>query len=316
MWSVTLTERGPEVLAADPPSPQAGEALLQLRLGGVCATDLELCRGYLGFRGTLGHEFVADVIDAPDPAWLGARVVGEINSPCRVCPTCRAGRSNHCPHRDVLGIAGRPGAFATHFTLPLANLHRVPDAVSDEGAVFTEPLAAACEIAEQVHLRPTSRVAVLGSGRLGQLCARVLALTGAEVGVVGRNAATLARLPAHVRRWAPADAAGADVVVDCTGAPEGLTLATGLVRPRGTIVLKTTVHAPELPPINRWVIDEIRVIGSRCGPFEPALRLLSACLIDPTPLITARFALRDGVAALRQASLPGALKVLLDPEIA
>lgn len=295
---------------------RAGEARVRVRLAGVCATDLELVRGYMGFAGTLGHEWVGEVEASPDPAWIGRRVVGDINCPCGVCATCASGRPTHCPSRSVLGIVNRDGAFAEQLSLPVGNLHAVPDGVPDEAAVFVEPLAAACAILEQVAVRPSMRVVVLGTGRLGQLCARVLALTGADVCAVGRNPGTLALLPRGVRAVAPADAAaeaGADVVVDCTGSPDGLALATSLVRPRGTLVLKTTVHDVGRIDPNRWVIDEITVVGSRCGPFEPALRLLASGAVDPRHLITARFPLRDGVAAMARAAEPGALKVLIEP---
>lgn len=312
MRALVLAESGPVVRDVPPPD-RPGEARIRLRLGGVCATDLELARGYLGFRGTLGHEWVGTVEAAPDPAWVGARVVGDINVPCRACATCRAGRPTHCPHRTVLGIQGRDGAFGEWLSLPVDNLHRVPDGVPDEAAVFVEPLAAACEILEQVHVRPSDRVVVLGTGRLGQLCARVLALTGAETWGVGRNPATRALLPADVRASAPDEApTGADVVVDCTGSADGLAWATRLVRPRGTVVLKTTVHDVGAVHPNGWVIDEVTLVGSRCGPFAPALRLLAGGRVDPTPLITDRFPLARGVEALGRAAAPGAVKVLLD----
>lgn len=313
MRALVLGPGGPAL--ADVPSPhRPGEARVRVRLAGVCATDLELAKGYMGFAGTLGHEFVGEVLDAPDRAWVGRRVVGEINAACGTCATCRAGRPTHCPTRTVLGIVGRDGAFAEEASLPLANLHVVPDAVSDDAAVFVEPLAAACELLEQVHVRPSSRVVVLGTGRLGQLCARVLALTGADVSAVGRNAATLALLPPGIRRVGLGEAeavAGADVVVDCTGNADGLGLAARLVRPRGTVVLKTTVH--DLGPVspNAWVIDEVTIVGSRCGPFEPALRMLAAGLIDPTPLIGARMAL--GPEALAKAAEGGVVKVVVEP---
>lgn len=316
MRALHLGPSGP-ALTDEPPETRPGEALLKLRLGGVCATDLELVRGYMGFQGTLGHEFVAEVVDAPDPAWRGRRVVGDINCPCGACPTCRAGRPTHCPQRTVLGIVGRDGAFAESLSLPLANLHAVPDAVPDEAAVFVEPLAAACEILEQVHVRPSTRVVVLGAGRLGQLCARVLALTGAEVSVVARSPEKLSRLPVGIARVLAdvADTlAGADVVVDCTGSPDGLALATRLLRPRGTLVLKTTVHLPGVVDPNRWVIDELTVVGSRCGPFEPALRLLATGAVDVRPLIDARYPLSRGLDALAHAARPGALKVVITPD--
>lgn len=298
------------------PTVGAGEARVRVRLAGVCATDLELVKGYMGFAGVLGHEWVGEVVDAPDPTWNGRRVVGDINCACGVCPTCRAGRPTHCPHRTVVGIAGRDGAFAEQLALPVGNLHPVPDGVPDEAAVFVEPLAAAIRILEQVHVRPSDRVLVLGVGRLGQLCARVLALTGASVGAISRNPARLGLLPAGIEPLTPEAAeagARADVVVDATGHPEGLALATRLVRPRGTLVLKTTTH--DLGPASptTWVIDEITLVGSRCGPFEPALRMLASGLVDPTPLVSARFDLEDGVAALERAARPDTVKVLLSP---
>jgi alcohol dehydrogenase len=315
MRALVLDADGPRFTRRHPAPDRPGEARVRLRLGGVCATDLELVKGYMGFQGVLGHEFVGEVADAPDRALVGRRVVGDINAACGACPTCRAGRPTHCPARTVLGIAGRDGAFADEFALPVENLHVVPDGVSDEAAVFVEPLAAACRIAEQVHVRPSHRVVVLGLGRLGQLCARVLALTGAAVTGVSRSAAKRALLPAGLPAAAPDDVdglAGADMVVDCTGSPDGLALATRIVRPGGTLVMKTTVHDLGAVTPTAWVVDEVTLVGSRCGPFAPALRLLAAGLVDPTPLITARLPLEDGVAALALAARPGALKVLLD----
>jgi alcohol dehydrogenase len=315
MRALVLGNDGPAIV--DKPAPDAiGEATIRLSVGGVCATDLELCKGYMGFAGTLGHEWVGVVEQAPERGWIGKRVVGDINVPCGSCDTCRAGRPTHCPNRTVLGIQGRDGAFAERLALPVSNLHAVPDAVSDEAAVFVEPLAAALEILEQVHVRPSERVAVIGTGRLGQLCARVLALTGAEVTGIGRNPRTLALLPPGVRRLSGDQAAREprwDVVVDCTGSNEGLSLTTTLVRPRGKLVLKTTVHDLGATNPTAWVIDEVTIVGSRCGPFEPALRLLASGAVDPTPLVTARLPLERGVEALRLAAEPGSVKVLLIP---
>ncbi len=316
MRALVLTSTGPEVRDHPEPSAVPGEARIRLSLGGVCATDLELCKGYMGFQGVLGHEFVGVVEASDDPDWLGRRVVGEINCSCGRCSTCQAGRPTHCPHRSVLGIQDRDGCLAERFTLPLGNLHLVPDGVADEAAVFAEPLAAACQILEQLHLRPTQRVVVLGVGRLGQLVARVLALTGAEVAGVDRQQGLLDLLPPTVQP-VHADAvhalAGADVVVECTGHRDGLALASQLVGPRGTILLKTTVADPAAPPVVPWVIHEVTVLGSRCGPFAPALRLLEARLVDPTPLISARLPLAQGVEALEAAARPEVLKVLIEP---
>lgn len=312
MRALVLGPDGPALRDVPPPA-RPGEALVRVTVAGVCATDLELVRGYMGYAGTLGHEWVGVVESSPDPAWVGRRVVGDINVPCGACPTCLAGRPTHCPTRTVLGILGRDGAFAEALSLPTTNLHPVPDAVADEAAVFVEPLAAACEILEQVHVRPSHRVAVLGTGRLGQLCARVLALTGAETWGIGRNERTRRLLPRSVRAAAPGETpTGFDVVVDTTGHSDGLAAATALVRPRGTLVLKTTVHDLGATNPTGWVIDEVTIVGSRCGPFDPALRLLAAGLVDPTPLIDARFPLADGVAAMRRAAEPGTVKVLID----
>lgn len=307
---------GPRVERGLARPQRPGEALIRLLQGGICATDLQLVQGYMGFQGVLGHEWVGVVEAAADPLLVGRRVVGEINVACGACPTCRAGRPTHCPHRTVLGIAGRDGAFAEWLCLPEENLHLVPDAVSDDAAVFVEPLAAACQILQQVHVRPTDRVVVLGLGRLGQLCARVLALTGARVHGVSHSTTKLDLLPPSVDP-VPATKANelplADLVVDCTGSADGLAEATARVRPAGTLVLKTTVHttAPSTP--TPWVIDEVTVVGSRCGPFEPALRLLETGLVDPTPLISARFPLDRGVEALTHAARPDVIKVVLEP---
>ncbi len=270
----------------------------------------------MDFRGVLGHEWVGVVEESPEPSWLGKRVVGEINVSCGVCPTCLSRLPGHCPHRTVTGILDRDGAFAEWLSLPLAQLHEVPPSVSDEEAVFTEPLAAACAILEQVHVSPRDRVVVLGAGRLGQLCARVLALTGASVTAVARSKGRLERLPPSMARCSPEEAGGlplADVVVDCTGSASGLEMATRLVRPRGTIVLKTTLASPHTVSLAPWVIQEVTVVGSRCGPFEAALRWMEQGLVDPRPLVDEVFPLSQGIRALKRAEEAGVLKVLLDP---
>lgn len=312
MNALMLTPSGPALGTPDF-TPRAGEATIRVSVAGVCATDLELVKGYMGFHGVLGHEWVGVVEASPDPALVGARVVGDINCACGTCATCLAGRPHHCPQRTVLGIQGRDGAFAERLSLPVTNLHRVPDGVPDEHAVFVEPLAAACRILEQVHVLPEWRVVVLGLGRLGQLCARVLALTGADVVGVARSPEKRALYPG---RTLDPEAAGreplADLVVDCTGSATGLETARRLVRPGGTVVLKSTVHDLAGANPTAWIIDEIMLIGSRCGPFAPALRLLAAGLVDPSPLITARRPLTAGVEALSLAAEPGSVKVLLD----
>jgi alcohol dehydrogenase len=301
------------------PVPPPGEALIRVRLAGICNTDLELVRGYLGFRGVLGHEFVGEVVQASDAAWLGRRVVGDINAACRSqqCEACNAGRYTHCPNRTTLGIAGRDGAFADHLVLPLANLFSVPDHVPDESAVFTEPLAAACEILEQIKIAPTDRVVVLGDGKLGLLVAAVLRLTGAVLTLVGRNHDKLVIAEGWGVQVRLADeslvAQTADVVVECTGSPQGFESARRLLRPRGTLVLKSTYHGALSVDMSGLVVDEITLLGSRCGPFAPALRLLAAGLVDPRGLISETFVLDHAAAAFAHAAAPGVLKVLLAP---
>jgi threonine dehydrogenase-like Zn-dependent dehydrogenase len=299
-----------------PPPVPAGEARVRVRLAGICGTDLELVRGYYPFTGVPGHEFVGVVDDAPGAAeWIGRRVVGEINASCRTCATCRAGRPTHCPARTVLGIRGRAGAFAEWLALPVANLHAVPDAIADDDAVFTEPLAAALEIQEQVALDPGTRVVVVGAGRLGQLIARTLALVGCDLVVVTRRPEVDALLARAGIRTAAAPALPddtADVVVECTGNADGLGLARRLVRPRGTIVLKSTYAGDTRLDVSSIVVDEVTLVGSRCGPFARALDVLARGALDLEPLRHARRALGDGVAAFAEAAEPGRLKVLLE----
>jgi threonine dehydrogenase-like Zn-dependent dehydrogenase len=299
------------------PEPPPGEALIRVGLAGVCNTDLELVEGYMQFHGVPGHEFVGVVEQAPGAdEWEGHRVVGEINAACGACSACRAGRPTHCPHRTTLGIAGRDGAFAEHLTLPIHNLHPVPDSISDEAAVFVEPLAAACEILQQVHVRPTDRVVVLGDGKLGLLCAQALALTGCDLTALGHHREKLELLaqrgiPTVVGGEDPVEA-GADLVVEATGRPEGYAAARRLVRPRGTIVLKSTYHGAVDADLTMAVVDEITLVGSRCGPFAPALRLLERRLVDVTPMVQARYPLSEALAAFEHAARPGTLKVLVE----
>jgi threonine dehydrogenase-like Zn-dependent dehydrogenase len=298
------------------PEPPPGEARIRVTLAGVCHTDVELGRGYYPYAGILGHEFVGVVDRAPDdPAWEGRRVVGEINATCGGCPTCLAGRPTHCERRTVLGIVDRDGAFADYLTLPIANLHAIPDAMPDEVAVFSEPAAAAFQIPAQVRIAPGDRVVVFGDGKLGQLVAQVLATTGCDLLVVGRHAAKLARLSARgiATALAPPAPRRADVVVECTGRREGLQAAIAALRPRGTLVLKST-YAGETPVnLSAIVVDEVIVVGSRCGPFAPALAALADGRLDVAPLVDARRPLAEAVEAIAHASTPGVLKVLLVP---
>jgi len=299
------------------PTPPPGEALVRVRLAGVCNTDLELVRGYMSFCGVPGHEFVGVVERCESaPEWVGQRIVGEINAACGQCETCRAGRPTHCPHRTTLGIAGRDGAFADYLCLPVANLHLVPGSVPDEAAVFTEPLAAACEITQAVHIRPTDRVAVLGDGKLGLLCAQVLQLAGCDLLAIGRHEESLEILARRGIKTALAKAptpSEFDVVVEATGTPEGFAEARQLVRSRGTIVLKSTYHSAVDANLTRVVVDEVTLVGSRCGPFAPALRLMEQRLVDVIGLIQARYPLSAGLVAFERAGQRGTLKVLVEP---
>ena len=306
---------GSALRVADRPLPAAETetAVVRVHLAGVCNTDLALTKGYMNFRGVLGHEFVGTVAEGP-AEWRGRRVVGEINFACRGCDVCRSGLSRHCPTRRVMGILNADGAFAEYVALPVANLHAVPDGVADDAAVFAEPLAAAFEILEQVRVERGTTCVVLGDGKLGLLAAQVLAQAGAQVLAVGKHEdklAILRRRGIGAMDLAGWDRARADLVVEATGSIAGFALAAAAVRPRGTLVLKSTVA--ETAPLNLapLVIDEITVIGSRCGPFAPALQALASGSVDVASLIAARYALADGVEALRAAARPGALKVLM-----
>lgn len=290
---------------------------MRVRLAGICATDLELVAGYYPFEGILGHEFVGEIVAAPDaPERVGERVVGEINAACGRCDDCRAGLGRHCAERSVLGIVARDGAFAEFLSLPLGNLLPVPSGLSDEAAVFCEPLAAARTILEQVHVAPSARVLLVGAGRLGQLVARVLRLGGAQLDVVVRHARQRELLEALGVRCLAEEAVASrsyELAVEASGAAEGFSLARRALRPRGTLVLKSTYAGSVNVDMSSIVVDELTVVGSRCGPFAPALRLLASGSVDPTPLIEDRFPLADGIQAFARAKAPGALKVLLGP---
>ena len=298
------------------PSLQHGDALVRVRIAGVCATDLQLLRGYGTFRGVPGHEFVGEIASAPDaPERLGERVVGEINIACGRCAQCRAGRPGHCARRQVLGIRAHNGAFAEYLSLPLANLHAVPAAIADRAAVFAEPLAAALQIPQQVAIRPGQRTLVVGAGRLGQLIARVLRLSGCDLAVVARHPRQRDLLTQAGIRWIGEDRVqqnGADLVVEATGSPSGFAMAQRAVRPCGVLLLKSTYAGRIEADLSSLVVDEVTVIGSRCGPFAATLRLLEQGLVDPTPLIDACLPLSQGPAALRRAAEPGVMKVLID----
>ncbi|MDH3254882.1 MAG: alcohol dehydrogenase catalytic domain-containing protein [Acidobacteriota bacterium] len=296
------------------PQPAEGEALVRVLRAGICNTDLELVRGYYPYAGILGHEFAGSVETGPDHL-LGKRVVGEINAVCHDCAACRARRSSHCERRTVLGIVDRHGAFADYLILPVENLHRLPDTISTDAATFVEPLAAALEIQEQVEVGPEHRVVVVGDGKLGQLVARSLRLTGCELLAIGRHGDKLDRLAAvgiDVGTEEAITEGGFDIAVECTGNPSGFALARSALRPRGTLVLKST-YAGELTfDVSSVVVDEITLVGSRCGPFEPAIAMLASGEIDPTPLIAARYPLDEGLMAFEHANRKGTLKVVLD----
>jgi threonine dehydrogenase-like Zn-dependent dehydrogenase len=304
-----------QISLRDIPQPdKPGEALIKIRKAGICSTDLELVKGYYPYTGVLGHEFVGDVVSAPDPLWVGQRVVGEINAACGHCEACLNGRPTHCEVRTVLGITNRQGVFSEYTTLPVENLFAVPVSVPDEMAVFTEPLAAALAIQQQTPIKPTDRVLLVGAGRLGQLIAQTLALTGCDLHVLTRHSYQKDMLSARgilsisesdiePRKW--------DVVVEATGSPDGFNLARKAVRPRGTLVMKSTYAGNIDINLSSIVVDEITVVGSRCGPFAPALRLLERREVDPTVLIAERYQLKDALKAFDRAAQPGVLKVLI-----
>jgi threonine dehydrogenase-like Zn-dependent dehydrogenase len=311
--SVSLRPRHPEPPAAD------GDTLLRVRQAGVCATDLEIAKGYMGFRGVLGHEFVGEVVSSPNKDLVGQRVVGEINIVCGRCDLCLSGLSSHCRNRSVLGILNHDGAFADFVRLPAVNLHVLPRTVDDDAAVFVEPLAAAFQILKQVpNLDAKKWVTVLGDGRLGLLVAQVLRDAGCPVRVIGKHADKLALCEKWSIRSRPLDDIAPrhdqDVVVDCTGSAAGFELAMQMVRPRGTIVLKSTAAAGKALNLAPLVIDEINVVGSRCGPFREAIRALAEKRIDVASLIHRRVRIDQGVEAMELSARPGVLKVILTME--
>jgi threonine dehydrogenase-like Zn-dependent dehydrogenase len=306
---------------AEIPKPLGeGEAVVRVTLSGVCNTDVEIVRGYAGFEGTLGHEFVGVVETAPDASrhLVGQRVVGEINAGCGLCELCASGDARHCPRRTVLGIVGRDGAHAEFLRLPVVNLLPVPDEVPDEHAVFTEPLAAAHGITERARVTEETRLAVIGDGKLGLLCAQVLALAGAQVLLIGKHPGKLAVVARRGIETTTVTEAVArrrefDVVVEASGASGGFALALELLRPRGVLVLKSTFHGGTEMNAARIVVDEISVVGSRCGRFAPALDLLKRGAVDVESLISEEYALSNGARAIERATERGVLKVLIRP---
>src|SRR5271167_340704 len=297
------------------PVPTPGESIVKVTLAGICGTDLEITRGYMEYRGVPGHEFVGRVVQSEVPALIGQRVVGEINAACGACNQCRNGMGRHCATRTVLGILGRDGAFAEYLRLPNANLLTLPDDVADESAVFAEPFAAACEIFDQLQLKIDDRIAVLGDGRLGAMVA--LALHGEQFTpvVAGHHPEKLRRLAALGLRTVTADELdrGYDVAIDCTGSSGGLAFAIATVRPRGTIILKSTAAAGAAMNLAPVVINEITITGSRCGRFGPAVAALAARKFDPRPLIDGEFSLHDGLAAFHAAADKSKFKIVIRP---
>lgn len=312
MRSISLQQSELSFQANTPePVPGDGEVIVDVRLAGICETDLQLCRGYMGFSGILGHEFIGV---ARSGRFEGQRVVGEINCTCQHCQWCMTGMGNHCPNRTVLGILNRDGAFADCLAIPESNLHAVPDSVSDDQAVFTEPLAAALQISKQVDLSQR-RVVVLGDGRLGILCGKVAKLFTDDVCAIGKHEDKLQRFhQIGIETQILSDlrlGMDFDVVIDCTGSPTGLETACQLVKPRGTIVMKTTVAGNHSLSLASIVINEINLVGSRCGPFAEALNVIDSKDLGLDDLISHRFAIEEGILAMKTAASPDAFKVLL-----
>jgi threonine dehydrogenase-like Zn-dependent dehydrogenase len=317
MFALRVENRSLAVREIEPPRNE-DEALVRVVLSGICNTDLEIARGYAGFNGTIGHEFVGIVEKCGNPDLVGRRVVGEINAGCGKCDLCRAGDPRHCASRTVLGIVGRDGAHAEFLQLPDVNLIPVPENIPDRQAVFTEPLAAACGILERAAIAKTDRVAVIGDGKLGLLCAQVVALTGASVVLVGKHPEKLEIVARRgVETSAPGEAEKRrrefDVVVEASGAAPGFKLALDLLRPKGKLILKSTFQGSTEIDAARIVVDEIAIIGSRCGRFQPAIDLLERHAVDVESLISEEYALANGLTAMDRAKGAGVLKVLLRP---
>jgi threonine dehydrogenase-like Zn-dependent dehydrogenase len=296
------------------PRPRNDEALIKVTCAGICNTDLEIIKGYMGFKGIPGHEFVGIVEECGNKELVGKRVVGEINIGCGRCNYCRSGLQNHCPERSVLGILNREGAFADHIVLPVDNLHVIPDSVSDEEAVFVEPLAAGFEILQQVDIGTSDRVCLIGDGKLGLLIAQVLSLTGCDLTVVGNHRSKLLILgELGIRTELSSEFTGKDMdmVIECSGSGSGMETALKTVRPRGKIIIKTTIAERGHIDLNRVVINELSLIGSRCGPFPEAINAIGSGKVKLSPLISAEYSIVEGVRAFAHASERGALKVIL-----
>jgi threonine dehydrogenase-like Zn-dependent dehydrogenase len=318
MKALRVTDQ--RVYVADIPLPEAnGEARVRVIKSGICNTDLEIARGYAGFNGTIGHEFVGVVEASSDePKLAGTRVVGEINAGCGKCDLCVGGDSRHCPSRTVLGIHGRDGAHAEFLTLPSRNLIAVPESVSDEAAVFAEPLAAAYGIAERVDVGPGTSVAIIGDGKLGLLCAMTMQLRTDSVLMVGKHSEKMSiveklGVETMLLGKGAIPIKSFDVVIEASGSESGFSTALDLVRPRGSVILKSTFHGTASWEASRVVVDEISIVGSRCGRLAPAVELLASKKVNVDDLISDEYRLDDGVNALEQAGRHGVLKVLLRP---
>lgn len=319
MRAIVISGSGGVSLGEIPvPDPGPGEARIDILMAGICGTDLNLARGYMGFAGVPGHEFigtVSQVASTADRLLVGARVTGEINLGCQDCPVCADGMARHCPRRRVLGILGKDGAFAESLTLPVSNLHVVPETIPDRRAVFIEPVAAAFEMLDQVEVRAGQRVLVMGDGRLGLIAAQVMKTRGAAVTLAGHHESKLAVGRQLGLTTSPTDGLPAterfDIVVEATGSPGGLDQALARVRPRGTVILKTTCAGATTLDAARVVIDEVTIVGSRCGRFEPAMTALSAGEVVVEPLITAEMPLASGVEAFERAGQGETIKILL-----
>lgn len=317
MKAVVLINRELKVEEIPSPSPAEGEALIEVIKAGVCNTDLELIKGYMDFEGVLGHEFVGRIVEVQEKDWAGKRVVGEINISCHECEMCQTGNSKHCLSRKVLGIQEKDGVFAEYVTLPLSNLHVLSSEISDLEAVFIEPLAAALEILEQIHIKREHEVLVLGDGKLGLLIAQVIQTQTPHVFCVGHHPRKLSILQ---KKGIQTSLEGSqklgqifDVVVDATGSPKGLSEALCCIKPRGKIVAKSTFHGDSTINLSRMVVDEIQLIGSRCGPFEKAIGFLEKRFIDVTEMVDADFPLEEALEAFEQAKKPETMKILLTP---
>lgn len=317
MKALRVDKKRLSVRDVEKPKP-GGEALVRVLLSGICNTDIEIARGYAGFKGTIGHEFVGVVEDSHDNKLIGKRVVGEINAGCGKCDLCRAGDPRHCSSRTVLGIVGRDGAHAEYLRLPSKNLISLPEKIPDEHAVFTEPLAAACGVLERVSITDSDHVAVIGDGKLGLLCAQVVALSGAQLTLIGKHTSKLRiaerrGIETATTKQAAKRSRAFDVVVEASGSSTGFALALDLLKPKGRLVLKSTFHGATEFEASRVVVDEISIIGSRCGRFAPAIDLLRKGVIDLDSLISEEYSLGEGVHAMTRASAKGVLKVLLRP---